>query len=97
MGLRDNNRGLPDRAVLTIRLIIGGYLLYIDYQIFDDVMQRQGISKYVMIAFMVLFALAGSILIVLSIRGLFRSEEPGMPKEEEIPETENHDKNQQSS
>ncbi len=96
MGPGDNNRGLPDRAVLTIRLIIGGYLLYIDYQIFDDVMRRQGISKYVMIGFMVLFALAGSVLIVLSIRGLFRSEEPGR-KKEETPETENHDENQQSS
>ncbi len=96
MGQNDNNRGLPDRAVLTIRLIIGGYLLYIDYQIFDDVMRRQGISKYVMIAFMILFALAGSILIVLSIKGLFRSEEPGQ-KTEEAPEAEDHDENQKSS
>ncbi|MCR5774719.1 MAG: hypothetical protein K6G42_06500 [Lachnospiraceae bacterium] len=54
------------KAALTIRLLIGAYLLYIDYQIFNDVMAREGISKIVMILFMVLFAVTGVMLIVVN-------------------------------
>ncbi len=59
-------RGVPPKAVLTIRLLIGLYLLYTDYQIYPDVMAREGTSKIVMIGIMVFFAVAGIILILMS-------------------------------
>ena len=65
-----NGKGLPPRAVSTIRLLIGFYLFYIDYQIFPDVMARTGTSKIVMMAFMALFVVAGSALIYTSARNL---------------------------
>ncbi len=58
------------RAALVIRLLIGGYLLYIDYQIFPDVMARQGISRVIMLAIMGLFAIAGITLIIMSGKSL---------------------------
>ena len=65
-----NGGGIPPKATLTIRLLIGAYLLYIDYQIFPDVMAREGISKYVMLGIMVFFAIAGAALIIMSARPL---------------------------
>lgn len=64
------NGGIPPKATLTIRLLIGCYLLYIDYQIFSDVMARDVISKYVMLAIMVFFAVTGIVLIIFSAKAL---------------------------
>ena len=58
------------KAALTIRVIVGAYLLYIDYQIFGDVMAREGVSRYVMLAIMAVFAVVGVLLIIMSIRSL---------------------------
>ena len=58
------------KASLTIRMLIGAYLLYIDYQIFGDVMAREGASKIVMITFMVFFAIVGVFLIIMSLKAL---------------------------
>ncbi|MCR5747686.1 MAG: hypothetical protein K6G03_08250 [Lachnospiraceae bacterium] len=67
----------PSKGVLTVRLLIGAYLLYIDYDIFDDVMAREGSSKIIMIAAMVLFAAAGLWLVAMSIKGLMGVDEQG--------------------
>lgn len=71
--LKHFNKGAT-KAVLTIRLLIGAYLLYIDYQIFGDVMAREGTAKYVMLAIMALFAMFGIVLIIMSVRALIRGE-----------------------
>ncbi len=75
------NRGIPPKATLTIRLLIGCYLLYIDYQIFPDVMAREGVSKYVMLAIMVFFAITGIALIIFSAKALPGAGESGSKKE----------------
>ncbi|MBQ9359519.1 MAG: hypothetical protein IJT96_00615 [Lachnospiraceae bacterium] len=71
--LKRFNKGAT-KASLTIRLLIGAYLLYIDYQIFGDVMAREGASKYVMLAAMALFAVFGIFLIIMSAKALIRGE-----------------------
>ncbi len=71
--LKRFNKGAT-KAVLTIRLLIGAYLLYIDYQIFGDVMAREGTSKYVMLLAMALFAVFGIFLIIMSAKALIRGE-----------------------
>ena len=64
------NSGETSNAVLTVRLIVGAYLFYIDYQLFDEVMEKEGTDRIVMIAFMIFFAIAGAVLIVMSARAL---------------------------
>ena len=70
------------KASLTIRLLIGAYLLYIDYQVFGDVMAREGISKIVMIICMILFAVIGVFLMIMSGRALLGAGEAKKPGEE---------------
>ena len=69
------------KASLTIRMLIGAYLLYIDYQIFGDVMAREGASKIVMIAFMVFFAITGVFLVAMSAKALLGAGEGNAPKD----------------
>lgn len=65
-----SKNGGTSKAVYAVRILIGAYLLYIDYQIFNDVMAREGISRIVMLAIMALFLIAGIILIVFSLKAL---------------------------
>ncbi|MBO6147663.1 MAG: hypothetical protein IJ827_01195 [Lachnospiraceae bacterium] len=58
------------KAVLTVRLLVGAYLLYIDYDIFFDVLARKGASRIIMFIAMALFAVVGVFLIVGSARSL---------------------------
>ena len=67
----------PNKAVLTIRAIVGAYLLYLDYQMFEGMMEKQGMEKIAMIAVMAVFAIAAVVLIVLSARGLMKSDGDG--------------------
>ena len=64
-----NNRGGRASTSLVIRLLVGAYLLYIDYQIFADVMAREGTSRIVMTVIMAAFAIIGLSLIILSAMG----------------------------
>ncbi len=70
------------KASLTIRLLIGAYLLYIDYQVYGDVMAREGISKLVMIICMILFAVIGVFLMIMSGRALLGAGEDKKPEKE---------------
>ncbi len=62
--------GGTSNAVYFVRILVGAHLLYIDYQIFDDAMAREGMGKIVMIGFMILFAITGLVLIMISLRAL---------------------------
>ena len=64
------NNGGRSQAVYLVRILVGAYLIYIDYSIFDDVMAREGTSRVVMTAIMVMFAIVGSALILISARTL---------------------------
>lgn len=64
----DNKDGRASRSLL-IRILVGAYLLYIDYQIFADVMAREGTSRTVMTLIMGAFAVIGLSLIILSVMG----------------------------
>ena len=62
----NNKRQVPQKSVLTIRFLVGCYLLYTDYSLIEGAMSRQGGERIVIIAFMVLFLVAGGFLIVHS-------------------------------
>lgn len=64
---RNWNKEKSSKTVLAVRAMVGAYLLYIDYQIYADVMAREGTSKYVMMGFMALFAIVGITLVTLTV------------------------------
>ena len=64
------NNGGRSQAVYLVRILVGAYLIYIDYSIFDDVMAREGTSRVVITAIMVMFAIVGVALILISARTL---------------------------
>ncbi len=59
-------KGVPNKTLYAIRAIIGAYLFYIDYQLIGPVAEKTGAEQIAMIAVMVLFAIAGLVLIGLS-------------------------------
>ena len=69
MSLIPENRG-TSKSVLTVRLLVGAYLLYLVYQMYDGMMAREGTGRIVLLAFMALFSIAGITLIILSLKGL---------------------------
>ncbi len=67
-----NKSGFSSQAVLTIRVIIGAYLIYIDYSVWNYVSEQTGGKKIALILLLALFALAGSALIVTSLIALWK-------------------------
>ena len=59
-------RQMPQKSVLTIRFLVGCYLLYTDYSLIEGVKTRQGGERILIIFFMVLFFAAGVFLMIYS-------------------------------
>lgn len=78
-----SKNGGTSKGVYTVRMLIGAYLLYIDHEIFNDVMAREGISRIVMLVIMALFLVAGIILIVFSLKALTGSGKQDRSEDEE--------------
>ncbi len=57
---------------LTIKVVVGFYLLYTSYELMDGVVGGEGRDKYLLGAFMIGFAVAGILLIFLSGRALLQ-------------------------
>lgn len=68
---------LPTKVVLTIRVLVGAYLLYTAYSLIGGVVNGEGRDKYFFAAFIVFFAAAGIILMILSGRDLMRGKYAG--------------------
>ncbi|MCR5596173.1 MAG: hypothetical protein K6G12_10010 [Lachnospiraceae bacterium] len=58
---------------LIVRILVGAYLLYADYSVYDDMLLKTGAQKILLIAVMLLFLVAGVALIVTSLRSLYAS------------------------
>ena len=82
-----NPERLPTQAQLMLRILIGGYLYYLIYQLLTGgALQNTGWKLAVMIGGIVLFAAFGGYFIVMSVRMLMRQEyyDPNSPQAEEI-------------
>lgn len=82
-----NPERLPTQAQLMLRILIGGYLYYLIYQLLTGgALQNTGWKLAVMIGGIVLFAVFGGYFIVMSVRMLMRQEyyDPNSPQAEEI-------------
>lgn len=82
-----NPERLPTQAQLMLRILVGGYLYYLIYQLLTGgALQNTGWKLAVMIGGIVLFAVFGGYFIVMSVRMLMRQEyyDPNSPQAEEI-------------
>ena len=82
-----NPERLPTQAQLMLRILVGGYLYYLIYQLLTGgALQNTGWKLAVMIGGIVLFAVFCGYFIVMSVRMLMRQEyyDPNSPQAEEI-------------
>ena len=73
-----NNKNYPSQTVLTIRAIVGGYVIYLAYQIITSKSE----TTPLMWAAIVLFIVAGSALVIMSVKHFICGEYEGGKKDE---------------
>lgn len=61
---------LPTKVTLTIRVLVGGYLLYTAYSLIDAFKTNTGKEQLFFGVFMLLFVVCGIFLVVHGVRGL---------------------------
>ena len=71
MGSDNKKRGFSDKSVMTIRLLVGCYLLYIDHSVVVNLGNYEGVQKIILIACLLLFLVTGILLIFISVRFLW--------------------------
>ena len=67
----NKKRGFSDKSVMTIRLLVGCYLLYIDHSVVENLGNYEGAQKIILIACLLLFLVVGILLIFISVRFLW--------------------------
>lgn len=68
----DTGKRLPGQNSLMIRILVGGYLLYLSYSLLDGFINGSDMNKYILGAFMVAFAVIGVLLIIFSGQSLYQ-------------------------
>ncbi len=68
---------LPPKFSLTIRILVGAYVIYLSYGLMDGVVGGEGRDKYFLGIFMVAFAVIGLLLVFFSGRDLLRGKYVG--------------------
>lgn len=63
---------LPTKFMLTVRVLVGAYLVYTAYSLIDGVMNGVGRDKYFLGIFMVAFTIIGILLMFFAGRDLLR-------------------------
>lgn len=71
---KKGQRGLPTQMNLIIHIVIGVYLLYLAYSVYNG---DGEVNRMIMITFSLIFCIVGVILIVSSVRSLQRGEYEG--------------------
>lgn len=66
------SRYLPTKFMLTVRVLVGAYLLYTSYSLIDGVISGEGRDKYFLGIFMIAFAIIGILLMFFAGRDLLR-------------------------
>lgn len=68
---------LPTKFMLTARVLVGGYLVYISYSLIDGVVNGEGRDRYFFGAFIIAFAIIGILLVAFAGRDLLRGKYVG--------------------
>ena len=66
------SRFLPTKFMLTVRVLVGAYLVYTSYSLIDGVVNGTGRDKYFLGIFMIAFAIIGILLMLFAGRDLLR-------------------------
>lgn len=69
---KNNHKG-PTQMNLYLRIVVGGYLVYLAYDIFK-LRDTQAAEYWVMMLFVLLFTVAGAGFAAVSIKGLIKKE-----------------------
>lgn len=87
---------LPTKLTLTIRLLVGAYLLYTAYGLFPGATSATEENHLLLAVFMVLFAVIGVLLLVVSgrslLQGRYADGELDAGEEEEVQDQTESDK-----
>ena len=82
---------LPNQSMLAIKAVLGGYLVYLAYDIMStEILTGQRIG---IILFCILFVIAGSILVITTVRSFIKGEYIG--GKADFTEDENEEENNQ--
>ncbi|WP_312442937.1 hypothetical protein [Lacrimispora sp.] len=76
----------PPQSTLILRLVGGGYLVYLGYQMITELSMSSGVRNLVQVAAMVIFLVVGILLVGWSVKKLLRREYV-RPGEEETDRT----------
>jgi len=69
---KNNHKG-PTQMNLYLRIVVGGYLVYLAYDIFK-LRDTQAAEYWVMMLFVLLFTVAGAVFAAISIKSLIKKE-----------------------
>lgn len=61
-----NKKTLPAKFTLTVRTLVGAYLLYVSYGLYGNLGKYTGNEKIAFLIFMILFIIVGCLLIGIS-------------------------------
>lgn len=85
---KTSGKYLPTKFMLTVRVLVGVYLVYTSYSLIGGVMNGEGRDKYFLGIFMVAFAVIGVLLTIFAGRDLLRGKYIGGLLDEEEEELE---------
>jgi len=63
---------LPNQSMLAIRAVVGGYLVYLAYDIFST--ESPTVPRVGIILFCILFIVAGIVLVITTLRSFIKGE-----------------------
>lgn len=84
MKMGKNKHKGPTQMNLYLRIVVGGYLVYLAYDLFK-LQDVQAPDYWVMMLFVLLFVVIGAILVIFSLKGLIKKEyyDPDKDNEED--------------
>lgn len=69
-------------TILTIRIVVGFYLLYLDYSILSDWQNVKESNRFIIMTFVIVFAVFALVLIALSVKTLIKNKNNPMNEAE---------------
>lgn len=69
-------------TILTIRIVVGFYLLYLDYSILSDWQNVKESNRFIIMTFVIVFAVFALVLIALSVKTLIKNKNNPMDEAE---------------
>jgi len=69
---KKSKRYLPTQSMLSIRVVVGVYLIYLAYDIANT--EALTVSRIGIILFCILFVIAGIVLVITTVRSFIRGE-----------------------